>query len=250
MTENSENIQQTQPETAAETPVVEQSTQKTEVDPVDTPVEKVDEKLVPQSKVNEVVGAAKKDAYEKARKEFEAQYPSSTVNAPVNNVAPNQPDVADETLMTSSQVRELINAEATRQRNEAETQQMITTFANKMEAGKSKYNDFEATVSQLDIFNNPELIPLANSMDNSSDVLYDLAKNPGKFASVLLLAKTNPTLAHRQFWDISNSIKANEAALRQPQADAPLDQINPSNTGTDNGLKTVSDLRKAPYLRG
>jgi hypothetical protein len=243
MTEQEKSV--STPETAgAETAQTEVMTPHAEATALK--VEETPEKLVPQSKVNEVVGAAKRDAYEKARKDFEASAMQTQVThteGAVNSAPQNVTVPADE-------IRRIIEEEATRKADEAYANQLVNEFAQKVEIGKSKYNDFEENVAQLNFSENPYLMDWANKMDNSADVLYDLAKNPTKFASILMLAKTNPQMAYKQFGELSKSIKANEEALKQPKSPTPLDQITPSNTGTDNGANTVSDLRKLDSLRG
>ena len=57
-----------------------------------------------------------------------------------------------------------------------------------MGAGKEKYSDFDETVAGLgDLKNIPHIVQLATETGMADDVLYDLAKNPHKIATLTIL---------------------------------------------------------------
>jgi hypothetical protein len=122
-------------------------------------------------------------------------------------------------------------------------------FIGKMQTGKDKYSDFEETVASLNLPAHPHVIYWANSLDNTVDVVYDIAKNPEKFASILMLAQTAPELARRKMLELSSSIKKNAEASKQPHVNEPLSQLRPSTMGTDNGSMTVRDLRRQSWMK-
>lgn len=221
------------------------------------PAEVVLEKMVPQSKVNEIVGAAKRDAtekaYEKAKSELQTPRPIEQPVAP-----PQQPSGTVQPQLTEEYVKTIINEQATQKAHEAEVAiyqaqatEMINDFSVKAAEGRTRYDDFETIVAPLRVDENVYLVQWARDVDNISDVLYELGKNGAKFNVISGLMKNgNIDLAKREFLNLSKSIKANDAGMQQNVAPTPLGQIEPSNTGTDNGAHTVRDLQKLKSLRG
>jgi hypothetical protein len=118
-------------------------------------------------------------------------------------------------------------------------------FESKMDAAKTKYADFDEKYAALNIEQHPELVLWTQGMDNVGDVMYDIASNPEKVASVLMLARGGfPQLAQQKLQSLSASISANEAAKKIPEVSEPLSQVKPSNIGADNGDMSVTDFRK------
>lgn len=212
--------------------------------PVTESKPEVQEKVLKQSEVDKIVGNVKRETLEKARREYEskmqmAQTPPATQSYNENQVS-----------MPEEQLRRMINEEAQKQANYAAANRVAQEFISKLEATKSKYPDFEEKVSALNLPSIPQIVGIANSMDNTGDIMYEIANNPSKFASVMVLAHTAPHLAEAELRRLSDSIKKNEAAAKQPTANEPLSQVKPSITGTDNGSSSVRDLRKQSWLRG
>jgi len=200
------------------------------------------EKLLKQSEVNEIVGFVRKEAAERARREALAELQKTqTVN---NDRDLNSVDLNDD------RIRKIISEENERAANQAVANKIAMEFTQKMISAKNKYPDFEEVVTQLDLPNVPEIVHWTNSLDNTADVMYDIAKNPSKFANVLMLAQRAPHLAQAELQRLSSSIKKNQEAQAQAQPKEPLSQINPSSAGMDNGKMSLSDLKKAPWLRG
>ena len=105
-------------------------------------------------------------------------------------------------------------------------------------------------MDSLELSTIPEVVQLANTVDNTADVMYELGKNPHKVASLLTLTRYgNVKLAYAETKKLSDSIKQNQNALQQPVPPEPLSQLKPSNVGTDNGVLTVRELRKQSHLR-
>lgn len=229
-------------------PVVSTSA-TTSVDATAPVVEKPQEKLLKQSEVNEIVGSAKREAYEKGKRESLAEYQKSQALVQQPNYNANQ-TIGGMSQLSDEKIRQLINEEAQTMTNMAVAQKIANEFTQKMMAAKDKYPDFEQVVGELNLVDMPQIVNWANSLDNTADVMYELAKYPEKLSSVTVLAYTNPRKATVLLQKLSDSIKQNESALKQPSASEPLSQIKPSTTGTDNGSRTVSDLRKQPWLRG
>jgi len=209
------------------------------------------EKLLKQSEVNEIVGGVKKEAYEKGRRDSLGEVQAKQTQELKNDVTPQQAETnAVNAQLSEENIRQIIDDESQRKANEAVIQNVVNEFVQKMSAGKDKHSDFNEVVEKLNIPSIPHIVVMANSMDNTADVMYELGKHPAKLANVLMLAQNAPRLAQDEFRKLSESIKKNEEAAGKEQPPEPLDQIKPSITGTDNGSMTVNDLRKQPWLRG
>ena len=109
-----------------------------------------------------------------------------------------------------------------------------------------EFEEFEKKYKALQIERHPELILWSNSLDNTADVIADIADHPTKMANILMLAKSGlQHLAQQEFTKLSVSIKANQAAQKQPVANAPLTKVNASNIGSvDDSQLSVADFRK------
>ena len=220
---------------------------------VSAPVEaeKTEEKKIPQSQVNEIVGKAKQEAYEKAMRDAEMIKAAQAQQAiPQQNIGP-QPAFNGNSQLNEQQIRDTLARMAYQDRQARD----IMELKQKIESGKEKNPDFEKDLSLLDIggidLNHPS-IHVLNSVDNLDEVLHDIAERfPEKFTEIMVTSERNPQAAKVALSRLSNSIKANKEAKKQAVEPAePLNQIKPSLTGADNGSMTVSDLRKQPWLRG
>lgn len=210
------------------------------------------EKMLPQSKVDEIVKHAKFDAAEKVRREF-----SSQPQPAPQQVAPslNQASTGMGGMPAPDNLREII-AEETRKQQQAlmdkaqndaqmqEGQRIAGEFFGKLKEGASKHEDFDAVVGGLPFAQIPQIVQLANSSDNTSDVMYELAKNPMKLAGLSSLLTIDPSRAASEIRKLSDSIRSNETAKKSELANDPMSQIQPSPNSTDAGAKTVSDYRK------
>lgn len=193
------------------------------------------EKMLRQSEVNELVGRVKHEAYSKGLREATAQQPTSVGGMP---------------QVTEDQIRQMIVDEAQKQTQTAAAHSMLANFSQQMDTGKDKYSDFGETVAGLgDLRNIPHIVQLATETGMADDVLYDLGKNPKKISDLTILSSINPQLAKIEMQKLKDSIVKNQDAAKSPEVPDPLSQITPSTVGTDNGVKTVKDLRKMPWAR-
>src|SRR5690606_40554862 len=55
----------------------------------------------------------------------------------------------------------------------------------------------------------PQIVFLANQVDNTPEVIYELSKKPGKLAELQKLLEHSPQLARKQMINLSQSIKNN-----------------------------------------
>jgi hypothetical protein len=114
---------------------------------------------------------------------------------------------------------------------------------------------------KLDLENDPEMklsyeklnlggmqmpfVHVLNSVDNAKDVVKEFANFPEKLTTILNTANLFGLEAGKDAMKrVSESIKKNREAANVKLPDAPISQIGPSNTGTDNGQMTAADYRK------
>jgi hypothetical protein len=125
------------------------------------------------------------------------------------------------------------------------------SFMQKIELAKQENPEFEKEVmTPLKIGGLPmPIVNLLNSVDNVGDVLKEMADRPSTFTEIMNSYAWSPELARKALYRLSNSIKTNKDAIKQPKAEPPLSQIKQSPTGKDSGKLTVNDLRKLPQYR-
>jgi hypothetical protein len=207
----------------------------------DAVVQKPQEKVFKQDELNEFVGNALKRGEEKGRREAASELQQQQPQ----QQAPQAPLQVDPEV-----IRQMVQQEGLRAAQEAQIHQIANSFIQKLQAGKSSHDDFEEVVAPLEIDKNAILVPYLNDADNTAEMLYELGKNPAKYGSLTVLANVNPKLAKAEFNKLSQSIKKNQEAAatsKQYQASEPLSQVSPSVTSTDNGERSVADMRLDPY---
>jgi hypothetical protein len=228
------------------------------------------EKMIPESRVTELIKKAKwhgerkmQDQLEAARQEIEQlkaqqQLPREQVESMQVQPAQQQNSQAIDPQQIQQQVMQLIaqqRQEEEKQRQasqiEQEVAQVAQQYFGKMAQGKDLYDDFEAVTSDFNPADFPQLVFLANQMDNTAAIIYELRKNPGKLADLAVLVERSPNMAKSELNKLSQSILRNDEAkrnLQEPQD--PMSRLKPSQAGTGAGeFKTVADFKNASYLR-
>lgn len=206
------------------------------------------EKMIPQSQVNQLIGQKKLEAYQKGKLDALAEIRPPVQPAPEGNAQAS----SQSAQLSPDAIARMVEDKLAQQNHNAARQQAINGFVQKMQEGPTKYPDFEDKVKNLNLPQLPEnFIHLTNSVDNTADVMYDLADNPEKVMQLLTALEKAPHIAMQQLQKLSGSIKANQSAKEQTQDDEPLSHIKPSSTvGMDNGSKTADDWSKVDWLRG
>lgn len=213
------------------------------------------EKLIPASEVSKHIAGAKKKAYEKARRDLEAEMMDrQPIGTPEVMARQSEADLQSQAPLTGNP-QEMMREEIQRvlkeqsdaqlkQHQESEDRRIITELASKMEDAKKRMPDFDDVLSQFDFTATPDLLRMSNMFDNSGDLLYDLAKNPMKIGSLVGLAGTDPRAAHAQMRKLSESIKQNSDAKNQGLPNEPLQSLRSSNVGSGNGTANLADLKR------
>lgn len=223
-------------------------------------IEKNDE-MVPKSRVNEIVHKRTAAAYEKGHRDalqtLQVNSPQPQVSTPMNTgssmggMQQFSPDelrkiIAEETHKNNQKLQE----ENFKQMQQQEGERLAKEFNSKIEAGENKYPELTKKVYGLGLDRIPHIVHIANMMDNTADIMHELAENPGKIGSLHSTYSANPQLALIEMRRLSDSIKANQGASHVKSVNEPLSQINPSTAGTDNGSMSIRDFKKADWLRG
>lgn len=222
------------------------------------------EKMLPASQVNELVKRAKRKGEQKMQEQLDAakqqiellQAQQGQQSTPVQQQPQAQPGMNDEQMeQRMMQLLQKKQQEDEQKRHaeqiEQEVNQVAQQYFGKMAQGKEMFEDFEAITADFNPAEFPQLVFLANQLDNTPAIIYELRKNPGKLADLAVLVEKSPSMARSELAKLSESIKRNDEAkrtLQEPQD--PLNRLKPSQVGTDNGTKTVRDFKGASFLRG
>jgi len=200
------------------------------------------ERVLTQSEVDKVVGRVKAESYQKGQRD-------AMMSQGANNASSQQAPMSEDRIREL--MRETANQATMENAQKAEIHRLVGEFSNKVIAGKEKYPDIEEKLAEIDIAKMPELVPLANGVDNTADVIYDLASNPYKIATIISSVRQGlPHLAQQEIRKLSNSIKENQKAQQNATPKEPLSQLKPSTAiPGDNGKMSVADFRKQSWLK-
>ena len=212
----------------------------------------VEEKMLPQSEVNALVGRVRAESAERGRKQAEAEYQNKLAQAETQKRDyPGQTPEIDADMMYQ-QVQERFNKEMQQRSLEDEMKRVADSYSAKMGHGADKYEDFGDVMKDFDPSAFPQLVYLVANMDNAHDIMYELSKNGSKLASVDYLSRVSPNQAKKELAKIGQSIEANRTAMQEAEgqnANAPLDRLQSSRISSDNGKMSIRDYRNQPWLK-
>lgn len=198
------------------------------------------EKMLPQSHVNSLIGDAKEKAkqagYNQALAELNQR--QSQTQMPSQMGGFSQDDVRRVIAEEMAKVQQRAHEEALRTQQESEGKRILNELSTKINDAKTRLPDFDDITGAVNWAHIPEVLHYANMADNAGDVLYDLAKNPAKIAT---LRGLTPDLAALEVKKLSSSIKQNQSGLDANVPQSPLGQFKPSNVGIDKRPSTASD---------
>ena len=209
------------------------------------------EKMLPQSQVNELIGNAKRQAAEKAVEDYKRQAASE-----VRAAAPQAQEQGHMRHSSEDDMKRVagdeikrhftqLEQEAQERANVDAANRIVGMFRDKIIAGKDKFEDFESVTGNVAMQYYPNVVQLlAEHVDNTADVLYHLAKNRDKLYRLESLSAHNTSDAIYEMKRLAESIKANDDSLQVKNPNAPLSQQRPSNTGTESGSLSMSDLKR------
>jgi len=210
------------------------------------------EKLLTQEQVNSLVGREKAAAAEKARREMAAQYQaqsqqgqqSQAQNVGMGGMA--GPDVNEIYQQVEARLRENMQ----RQAQEDQIRRVADNYLDKMATGPEMFEDFNDVMQDFDPARFPSVVYLATEMENLPQIMYELANNPMKLASINSLAQIDERQAKKALQQLSKSIARNETAKEEYVAtNAPLSKLKPSSVGAQKELSTLQDFKSASWLK-
>lgn len=211
-----------------------------------TPVETQIETMIPQSKVNELIGHAKLS--ERAR--HETALAEANAKLAAQSTAPAF-DI--DTIVTSKVTEQLtrIQQETINQAQTRESERVAQDFVNKLGA-KEPDPELNALLAEVN-WNDPVMGNIARKVtqyDNVPGIMKELLLHPHKQVILNDLILRQPKSAERMLKDMADSIRVNEDALKAPKSPTPTGREKPTYASADNGELTVTDLKKASWLKG
>lgn len=209
------------------------------------------EKMLSQSQVNKIVQKAKESAAQKARREAEEEYRAEVLrlSEAKQNSSPSQQVDIDAAY---KQLEEKFNKQREQERFEREMQIVADKYQGTVEEAQKQFDDYDEVMSDFDAQDFPEIVVLLSNVENAPAVLYELGKNSSKLANIDYWAKRSPRKAEREIKKLSKSIQDNQKAAAEAnknQVSAPLNRLQASNVSSSNGKRSVSELRKADWLK-
>jgi len=219
------------------------------------------EKMLSQSEVNELIGTAKHQAAERARREAEAQYNQKLAeqNQPKSQSYSEAGGGVPDLKSLKEDLRQEFKDEIEEHRRSQEeavqrehAEKLVTEYYGKLNAAKDKYDDLEEVVGNIDQREFSDVIMLANDVDGTADIMYELGKSPDKLISMATAARVSPAQAKRMMSKMAASIKQNhDAQSAKHSVDEPLPRSKSSLAGTQSGQhNSVKDFKSADWLRG
>lgn len=212
------------------------------------------EKMLPVSRVNELVKKAKlkgRDSMQQQLEELQRE------NESLRSAQPSMggQGQAVDTDAIRKQVYEDLRAQLQQEHEsnaqeqlQKEAERLANDYHGKMSAGKDQFEDFDEIMGEFNPAAFPQLVYLANNTDNTPAVMYELAKNPSKLATLSVLSERDPRAAQSMINKLSQSIKTNEAAKAQEKSvNEPLGRMQSSPVGQDTGSMgslSIRDMKK------
>lgn len=208
------------------------------------------DEYIPKARVTEIVHERTREvaqkSYEKAKAEIEAKYEAQLRSQQSQQTPNTQGGYGGTQELSEQRIRQMIDEQNYQRQQEHVWRDNITQFVSKIESVKDKYPELtEQSLIDLGIKDYPEIIHLSNMVDNTGDVIEHLRQNPEKMLQISDAARrqNGSNIAIQLMQRLSNSIKQNEAALKEPSAREPLNPLRNSTTGVDSGEMTQDDWR-------
>lgn len=199
------------------------------------PQQQPTERTFTSREMTEVVKRERERAYEKAKRE--AQQTAS--------------QVGNEFGMSPEEIRRMAQEEALKsmrdQQQQAQLQQVVGSFVNKIEASSERYPNLKEQLREIDFESFAPVVALATDLENTADIVAHLVSDPMKMSGLLTLLERQPKVAAKAIYDLSQSLKNNEQALAKnlDKASAPFDKLERTGgTAQSEDSLSVSDFRK------
>lgn len=217
------------------------------------------EKTLSVTQVNDIVKREKAAAAEKVRRELEALHAKElealqAEKQKSGNIAGEQgssENIEDKVFNRILERAKAMEVEEQKKIDADQLKRAADQYFLKVGAGKDKFSDFEEVMQDFDPSAFPQTSLLAGSMENTADIMYELAKNPFKLAQLEELVSRSPKLAQKELQKLAQSITQNDLAKAEnTPTNAPLSRLKSPTVGGDSGKMTLKDLKSANWLRG
>lgn len=212
------------------------------------------EKLLPQSQVNEIVKRAKEQAVEQYKKLYSEQpeYAQQKYGDPAPAFAMGKPTIDEShyrkiAAEEAQRMRTEIFNEAQKRQQEEYAQNLVQKFVQKIEPAKSQYEDFEKVTGDLNLQPFPHVVQiLAENIDNSGDLLYELGKDRLKLVQLEGLAERSRSDAIVHAQRLAQAMKERrEATISNSKAPKePLTKMLPQVNGSATNTMDWKELSK------
>ena len=212
-----------------------------------------------QQQVNDIVKREKAQAAERVRREMEAQHrdelervrAETAGNQPAGQGQIDPEAIKQQVYEQFMQDLKYHRDELAKQEEEKQLRILADQYHLKMGKGSQLFDDFNEVMSEFKPAEFSNTAMLAAQMENTPEIMYELANNPGKLAEIESLAEKSPPMARKQLERLAKSIGANlDAKQNNVSAPPPLSQVKSSSVGVDSNKMTLKDMKNAKWLRG
>lgn len=209
----------------------------------------VEDKRLPQDEVNRIVGRVKAETAEKVRRQVEAEYAGRSAQSSATNKVDSQ-EIVEEVERRLREKLAKEHEESQQKQAEQEWNNVVNNYNNKLaQTARSKtYDDFDEVMKGIDHSKYDYVVWGASNLDNTGDIMYELAKNPTKASNLEMLGRHDQLAFEREMKKLSDSIKKNrEAAKNVSKAPEPHSRLTSQVAGVDsNAISDYASL-KARY---
>lgn len=226
--------------------------------------ESTPQKMVSPDHVNDIVKKRLSEQAEKIRREMQELHAqelenlkSSQANSGFSNEGQSPKIQEIVSQLVSQEIAKIQEQEQERvrqlqfERNKEELEKGMQSFSMKMAAGVEKDPELEEVMKDYDLQAFPYAAYLAGKVDNTPEVMKELARNPMKAKEIDDMAGSSGKTAAKMIEKISLSIAKNQEALENNiQTNAPLSRLKSSNVGADSGKMSLKDFKNADYNLG
>lgn len=217
-------------------------------------VQQEQEKLLPQSQVSEIVKRAKQEAVEQYKRLYTEQpeYAQKKYGDPAPVYAQAQQNFDEShyrkiAAEEAQRMRDEIFNQAQKRQQEEYAQNIVQKFIQKIEPAKSAYEDFDKVTGDLNLQPFPHVVQiLAENIDNSGDLLYELGKDRLKLVQLEGLAERSRSDAIVHAQRLAQAMKerreAQSSNSRSPQE--PLSKMLPKVNGSATNTMDWKELSR------
>jgi hypothetical protein len=213
------------------------------------------EGYVPQSRVNEIMQAEKKRAYEKGL--TDGRQPQQPQQSPDNAQQQlNESRIRDLVKQEAEALEKKRYEEAQRLQQDQEAQRLYSELHNKFNAHRKVDPKLDEKLAEVDYFNGmPGVQYVLNQFDDAGALGVYLRENMANASHIEQLARYrdrngvyNPKFAIEEMRRISDRLKQNEAARTAPVPSNPIGQVETTiRDGMGNsGLPDLQSLKNNP----